>query len=86
MTTQTVELTAKDLNHAGGVYCPNPLAKMAVVNTHPRCILTWRTTAKPSAPIAAPSISSRPASTSTRTERASGQACARLTASRCLVL
>jgi len=39
MTTQTVELTAKDLNHAGGVYCPNPLAKMAVVNTHPKVYL-----------------------------------------------
>jgi len=39
MTTTTVELTAKDLNPAGGVYCPNPLAKMAVANTHPKVYL-----------------------------------------------
>ncbi|MDD5031220.1 MAG: zinc-finger domain-containing protein [Rhodoferax sp.] len=39
MTPATVELAAKDLNHAGGVYCPNPLAKMQVANTHPKVYL-----------------------------------------------
>lgn len=40
MTTATIiELTAKDLNHAGGVYCPNPLAHMAVANNHPKVYL-----------------------------------------------
>jgi len=39
MTTATIELTAKDLNQAGGVYCPNPLAKMDVASTHPKVYL-----------------------------------------------
>ena len=39
MTNATVELLAKDLNHAGGVHCPSPLAKMEVPNTHPKVYL-----------------------------------------------
>jgi len=39
MTSATVELAAKDLNHAGGVYCPNPLAKMDVALNHPKVYL-----------------------------------------------
>jgi len=39
MTNATVELLAKDLNHAGGVYCPSPLANMAVANNHPKVYL-----------------------------------------------
>ncbi|MFM9880536.1 MAG: zinc-finger domain-containing protein [Burkholderiaceae bacterium] len=34
-----VELTAKDLNPQGGVYCPNKLAGMDVWNNHPRVFL-----------------------------------------------
>lgn len=32
----TVELTAKDLNDWGGVFCPSPKAHMKVWNTHPK--------------------------------------------------
>ncbi|MDD2809804.1 zinc-finger domain-containing protein [Rhodoferax sp.] len=39
MTTATVELLAKDLNHAGGVYCPNPSADMKLWNSHPKVYL-----------------------------------------------
>lgn len=39
MTKATVELLAKDLNHAGGVYCPSPLANMTLWNTHPKVYL-----------------------------------------------
>ena len=35
MASNTVELAAKDLNREGGVYCPNPLAKMELWNAHP---------------------------------------------------
>ena len=34
-----VELTAKDLNGNGGVFCPSPVAGMKVWNTHPRIYL-----------------------------------------------
>lgn len=34
-----VELKAADLNPQGGVYCPNPLAGMALWNSHPRVFL-----------------------------------------------
>ena len=36
MTKQTIELLAKDLNHNGGVYCPNPAADMKLWNSHPK--------------------------------------------------
>lgn len=39
MTNTTIELLAKDLNHGGGTYCPNPLAKMQIANTHPKVYL-----------------------------------------------
>lgn len=39
MTPATIELAAKDLNHAGGVCCPSPLAHMAVANNHPKVYL-----------------------------------------------
>lgn len=34
-----VELTAKDLNPQGGVFCPSAKAGMAVYNNHPRVFL-----------------------------------------------
>ena len=34
-----IELLAKDLNPAGGVYCPSPKAKMETWNTHPKVYL-----------------------------------------------
>ena len=34
-----VELAAKDLNHQGGVFCPNPQADMKLWNTHPKVYL-----------------------------------------------
>jgi uncharacterized Zn-finger protein len=39
MTKQTIELLAKDLNHNGGVYCPNPAADMKLWNSHPKVYL-----------------------------------------------
>ncbi len=36
MSNATVELSAKDLNHQGGVFCPSPLADMKIWNTHPK--------------------------------------------------
>lgn len=39
MNKATVELSAKDLNHAGEVYCPSPLAHMEVVSNHPKVFL-----------------------------------------------
>ncbi len=41
-TTQTkpaIELLASELNHQGGVFCPNPKAGMAVWNNHPKVFL-----------------------------------------------
>lgn len=35
----TVELLASDLNHQGGVFCPNPKAGMPVWNNHPKVFL-----------------------------------------------
>lgn len=35
-TTAIVELTAKDLNQQGGVYCPSPKADMQLWNGHPK--------------------------------------------------
>ncbi|NML42364.1 zinc-finger domain-containing protein [Ramlibacter sp. G-1-2-2] len=34
-----VELTAKDLNGNGGVFCPSPIAGMKLWNGHPRVFL-----------------------------------------------
>ncbi len=34
-----VELLAKELNHQGGVFCPNPKADMKLWNSHPRVYL-----------------------------------------------
>ena len=42
MTTTTptpVVLLAKDLTPQGGVFCPNPLAKMELWNAHPKVYL-----------------------------------------------
>ena len=35
----TVELSAKELNRQGGVYCPAPAAGMKIWNTHPKVYL-----------------------------------------------
>ena len=34
-----VELLAAELNAQGGVYCPSPVARMKLWNTHPRVYL-----------------------------------------------
>jgi uncharacterized Zn-finger protein len=34
-----IELTAKDLNTHGGVFCPSPLADMKLWNSHPKVYL-----------------------------------------------
>jgi uncharacterized Zn-finger protein len=34
-----VELTARDLNANGGVFCPSPVAGMKLWNAHPRIFL-----------------------------------------------
>ena len=34
-----IELTAKDLNSHGGVFCPSPRADMKLWNNHPRVYL-----------------------------------------------
>jgi uncharacterized Zn-finger protein len=39
MTKPTVELSVKDLNHAGAVCCPSPLAHMEVASSHPKVFL-----------------------------------------------
>lgn len=39
MSKMLIELAAKDLNHQGGVYCPNPLAEMKTWDTHPKVYL-----------------------------------------------
>jgi uncharacterized Zn-finger protein len=39
-TPQTpIELSAKDLNAQGGIFCPSAKAGMAVYNNHPRVFL-----------------------------------------------
>ncbi|WP_180683526.1 zinc-finger domain-containing protein [Tepidicella baoligensis] len=35
----TIEVTAKDLNAHGGVFCPSPLAHMKLWNSHPKVYL-----------------------------------------------
>ena len=47
MTKQTIELLAKDLNHNGGVYCPNPAADMKLWNSHPKVYLDVARTGRP---------------------------------------
>ncbi len=39
MTNSTVEILAKDLNQQGGIYCPSPLANMALWSSHPKVYL-----------------------------------------------
>lgn len=39
MSNAAIELTAKDLNTHGGVFCPSPLADMKLWNTHPKVYL-----------------------------------------------
>lgn len=39
MSKPVVELLTKNLNHAGGVYCPSPLADMKQWDTHPKVYL-----------------------------------------------
>lgn len=39
MSQAVVELLAKDLNHQGGVFCPNPQAGMQLWNSHPKVYL-----------------------------------------------
>ncbi|MDM0046589.1 zinc-finger domain-containing protein [Variovorax dokdonensis] len=34
-----VELSAKDLNHQGGVFCPSPKADMKLWSSHPKVYL-----------------------------------------------
>lgn len=37
--TAVVELLGKELNHQGGVFCPNPKADMPLWNNHPKVYL-----------------------------------------------
>lgn len=39
MSQAVVELSAKDLNAQGGVFCPNKAAGMELWNSHPRVFL-----------------------------------------------
>ena len=39
MSKSSIEVLAKDLNHQGGVFCPNPLADMKVWDNHPKVYL-----------------------------------------------
>ena len=39
MSNATIELLATDLNHQGGVYCPNTKADMQLWNSHPKVYL-----------------------------------------------
>ena len=39
MSQTRIELSAKDLNHQGGIQCPSPLAAMQTWNTHPKVTL-----------------------------------------------
>ena len=43
-TTAVIELLAKDLNPQGGVYCPSPLADMALWSAHPKVFIDVVTT------------------------------------------
>jgi uncharacterized Zn-finger protein len=39
MSKSVVELQVKDLNGNGGVFCPNPKAKMEIWSGHPKVFL-----------------------------------------------
>ena len=39
MKNASIELTAKDLNHQGGVFCPSPKADMTLWSSHPKVYL-----------------------------------------------
>ena len=39
MTPAIIEVSAKDLNHQGGVFCPSPLAHMSLWSSHPKVYL-----------------------------------------------
>jgi uncharacterized Zn-finger protein len=39
MSNSNIELLAKDLNHAGGVFCPSPKADMTLWSSHPKVYL-----------------------------------------------
>ncbi len=39
MSQTPIEVRAKDLNRAGGVFCPSPLVNMQTWNTHPKVFL-----------------------------------------------
>ncbi len=39
MSQTMIEIRAKDLNRAGGVFCPSPLANMQTRDTHPKVYL-----------------------------------------------
>jgi uncharacterized Zn-finger protein len=38
-TNAVVELLGKELNHQGGVFCPNPKADMTLWSAHPKVYL-----------------------------------------------
>ena len=50
MSQAPVELSAKDLNAQGGVFCPNPKADMQLWNTHPRVYLNVAATGQARCP------------------------------------
>jgi uncharacterized Zn-finger protein len=50
MTNATVELLAKDLNRAGEISCPSPLANMKTWNSHPRVYLNVASTGQAKCP------------------------------------
>jgi uncharacterized Zn-finger protein len=39
MKNNSIELLSSDLNHQGGVFCPNTKAQMETWNTHPKVYL-----------------------------------------------
>ena len=49
-TSKAVEVKAKDLNQAGEVFCPSPLAGMELWNSHPRVYLNVAKTGQGSCP------------------------------------
>ncbi len=50
MSNSTVELAAKDLNQAGGVFCPSPLAHMTLWDSHPKVYLDVASTGQAKCP------------------------------------
>ncbi|MGQ0710094.1 MAG: zinc-finger domain-containing protein [Rhodoferax sp.] len=50
MASQPVELSAKDLNREGGVYCPSPLAQMQAWSSHPKVFLNVARTGQAACP------------------------------------